>query len=317
MFSELPKLFERNFALGYFIPVAAFIAANAILLFGYGISDDILSTGSAELLIGTTIIGLVSWLGGIILLALNRELIRIFEGYGKLNPLRLFSKQKEKRFDELVQKKNHIDEQCKKYREENKKIPSEIINKYASVMRDLSEKFPDQKEWLIPTTFGNIIRAFEVYPRVMYGIEAVQGWNRLLAVMPDNYLKLIDNAKAQMDFWINLKLLSIIYLFEYLIFVIHKSQLKALETTIIALIVLLLSNSRACSAALGWGEYVKSAFDVYLPELRTKLGYSELTNKEDERRFWGEFSWAMIYRRPMEHKYTASPDNELDISIAE
>jgi len=60
LFSELPKLFERNFALGYFVPVATFIAANVILLFDYGISDEFLSIALTDLLIGTTIIGLVS-----------------------------------------------------------------------------------------------------------------------------------------------------------------------------------------------------------------------------------------------------------------
>jgi hypothetical protein len=38
MFSELPKLFDRNFAIAYFLPVSLFLAASTWLLKVMGIN---------------------------------------------------------------------------------------------------------------------------------------------------------------------------------------------------------------------------------------------------------------------------------------
>ena len=78
-------------------------------------------------------------------------------------------------------------------------------------------QFPDEEAWLLPTSFGNTIRAFEVYPRVMYGLDAIPGWLRILAVIPKDYRESVDNAKAQVDFWLNLWFLSILMIFEYVL----------------------------------------------------------------------------------------------------
>jgi hypothetical protein len=56
----------------------------------------------------------------------------------------------------------------------------------------------------LPTRFGNAIRSFEVYSRIIYGLEAIDGWPRLLAVIPADYRQAIDDAKAQVDFWVNI-----------------------------------------------------------------------------------------------------------------
>ena len=64
-------------------------------------------------------------------------------------------------------------------------------------------QYPDDEFWLLPTSFGNSIRAFEVYSRIMYGIDAIEGWSRLLAVIPTEYLEKINDSKANVAFWVN------------------------------------------------------------------------------------------------------------------
>jgi hypothetical protein len=93
MFSKLPDLFERNFAVGFFLPIIAFLAASVCLLDGCGLLQTLWVMDTASqfgVLVGTTFIGLVSWLGGVFLLVTNRAMIRFLEGYGRFNPLRLF-----------------------------------------------------------------------------------------------------------------------------------------------------------------------------------------------------------------------------------
>mgnify|MGYP006193474647 CR=1 FL=1 len=49
-------------------------------------------------------------------------------------------------------------------------------------------------------------------------------------------------------------------------------------------------------AAEQWGEWVKAAFDVFLPALCHKLGYKKPRTAEDERKFWLSFSQGTAYR---------------------
>src|SRR3972149_10878844 len=98
MFGELPKLFDRNFAVGFFLPVAIFVTLSGVILSRYGFVPNIVSYLATDLLVGTTIIGLISWVGGIVLLAVNRDLYRLMEGYRTYNPLKLFSWFEKQRF---------------------------------------------------------------------------------------------------------------------------------------------------------------------------------------------------------------------------
>ena len=50
-----------------------------------------------------------------------------------------------------------------------------------------------------PTRLGNIIEAFEVYPRVKYGLDAVFYWYRLWVVLDKDMREEIDNAQAVVD----------------------------------------------------------------------------------------------------------------------
>ena len=68
MFSKLPDLFDRDFAIGYFLPIAIFITSSLLIASEFNqlslsLNDD--TQGQISTLIGTTVIGLLSWLGGI------------------------------------------------------------------------------------------------------------------------------------------------------------------------------------------------------------------------------------------------------------
>ncbi|MGE5265422.1 MAG: hypothetical protein ACM3S0_18740 [Acidobacteriota bacterium] len=142
------------------------------------------------------------------------------------------------------------------------------------------------------------MRAFEVYPRVMYGLDSVPGWTRLLAIVPRDYRELVDAAKATTDFWVNVILLSLVYVGMYLIVAVQAGRWLGLEFPIGALIVAALAFSRADNAVIGWGEAVIAAFDGFLPELRTRLRMPPAATREQELELWTQFSQATIYRLP-------------------
>lgn len=107
MFSKLPDLFNKNFAIGYFLPTIIFLLATRFLLEQFKLLPQILNATAnnpTDILIGTTMIGLLSWLISILLMALNRDIVRMLEGYGKLNPLKIFGFIERNRFWKLKKK---------------------------------------------------------------------------------------------------------------------------------------------------------------------------------------------------------------------
>lgn len=292
MFSELPKLFDRNFALGYFLPSALYIIATLYLLDTIGMSSK--SFLQQDLLIGTTTIGVISWLFAILLLGFNNSVYRLLEGYGRYNPLRIFLRLERWKFNRTIEELNKLNEKYYEFQARNKELPIDLRIKRNRTIQKLAEKYPDRLEWILPTPFGNTIRAFEVYPRVVYGIEAIQGWNRLLAVIPVDYRNLIDGAKAQVDFWLNLGLLSYLILVQHIIFTFLLAKEISFIIIIVTMIFSWLSAIRAENSAVLWGEFVKSAFDVFLPKLKQELDMETIA--EENKNFWNHFSQIIVYR---------------------
>lgn len=302
MFGELPKLFERNFAIGFLLPITTFLVISFNFLEKFGLlNTNLLNFLKQKTIVEITIIALFTWLWGILLLVFNRDLYRILEGYGRFNPFQMFKFIEKNRYLTLERKIFKLEIKYKELRE--LKNQPDIESKLLRVLNTLAElkqkkvvRFPDDEAWLLPTAFGNTMRAFEVYSRVMYGLDAIPGWERLLTVVPKDYRALIDDAKAQTDFWINWWFLSLLFASEY-IFILFSTQKFILVWIFpIAILSAFFAAYRARIAAIEWGHYIKASFDVFLPELYKKLGFQHPLNRAEERSNLMRFSQAMIYR---------------------
>jgi hypothetical protein len=130
----------------------------------------------------------------------------------------------------------------------------------------------------------------------MYGLDPIPAWGRLLAVVPKEYIELVDSVKANVDLWVNLGVVFVLLQTEYVALVyITRHQLN---WWIVVLWVVLgtLAPLRATSSAREWGEFVKAAFDVFAPKLRETLGIEKPATREAEFAQWQRYSQALIYR---------------------
>jgi hypothetical protein len=171
--------------------------------------------------------------------------------------------------------------------------------------RTLRGKFPAE-QFLLPTQFGNRLRAFETYSYEVYGADAIPIWPRLSSVMPASCKTEIETARSQVNFFLNLSALS------WLLAIISFGRLacsllffRALPTDsrldfavlLFAVLAALIAYYVAVAEIDQWGETVRSAFDCYLPALAVQLGY-DLPKTEAERwKFWQSFTKLFLYRR--------------------
>ena len=309
MFAELPKLFDRNFAVGYLLPVV--VAATACLGLLHAVDllpDSLTKLASTDLVVGGTAAGFGLWLAAVVLLATNRGLIRLLEGYGWCNPARLFSCIERNRYHALRLELDQL-----KIERQTAKDALGLADRRIRAHEKKAERFPDNEAFLLATAFGNTVRAFEVYSRVAYGLDAVAGWSRLLAVVPKDFRRLLDDAKAQVDFWVNLWFLTLLASPLPCAIAVWQHSWKLGWLTVAALLFAWLSAARARNGALDWGDLVKAAFDVYRVDLCHKLGYRLPISQKEERAFWEACTQLFAYRNP---KRLESFDHLRELTVA-
>ncbi len=315
MFGEIPKILDRNFLVGYFLPAFLLVSASLWLVHG----KNPLIIGNDPVKLGAFAIAL-PLITGVLLLALNGRIFRLFEGSGRQNPFRLLSTFAHIHYEIITTSARRT---WRQGAEAKGDTLAELTKKYRDIQSKLAERFPPKRGSLLPTALGNAINSFEEYSREMYGFDAVEGWPRLLAVIPKDYRDLIDSSKAETDFWINLWLVSLLLAADYVfsklcakLIVAHDWQHAALMSKILrglpslwpnGLILLLttlvlgwISARGAMRSAIEWGVMVKSAFDVFLPELYSKLGFTSTCSSDEVKSTWYAFSQAIVYRLPNE-----------------
>jgi hypothetical protein len=302
MLGKLPELLDRIFLVGYFLPALLFTVPSLALLDQYGFLPVFLDLdfgSDFSTLINTTVLIVIAWVLGVILLTLNRDIIRVMEGYYFPPSFSFFEKQ---RYRQLIHDSDQAREQAKACQEKNGQVSDELQARRITLTQRRANMFPDES-FILPTSFGNVIRAFEVYPRIMYGFDAIPGWSRLLAIIPESYRRLIDDAKSGMDYWVNICALSVVFIGEYLIIVGLANPDRVLVAywengwmLVIALVIAVLAYKAAERSAIEWGDYIKASFDVFLPDLYNKLGFADLPSEESTKQHWEQFSKAIIYR---------------------
>lgn len=119
-------------------------------------------------------------------------------------PIKLFAWFERNRYQKAVSDLKKLDKDYIECLKKNEVFPDKSRIRRNNIIRELAEEFPDQESLLLPTPFGNVLRSFETFPRIIYGLDAIPAWVRLLGVMPKDYIELIECAKAQLDFWVNL-----------------------------------------------------------------------------------------------------------------
>jgi hypothetical protein len=304
LFGELPKVFGKEFLVGYFLPAAILVVAGIVSADSLGatpllgfLNKAFIEADEKKLAIHLSVTLVLIWALATFLMVINFKLIRALEGYGTLNPARLLKWRSLRIFDKLNVRIDWISVQ---------KPLSEIhLTERRRLRMRLSNEFPESRHLVLPTRFGNIIRAFERYPQVIYNINAIRSWTRLQAVLPDSYKGSLDAAKATLDFFVNLwfgaTLITTISLLGIAFVVTVGLEALPMRAMIVIAISGALSAIFAAKSAQGaaaqWGELVKGAFDLYRGDLCRQLGFELPRSIERERQMWAPICRTMIYRQ--------------------
>ncbi len=314
MLSALPKLADRDFVLGFLLPALlaaaaaswAFPEASALApLRSLNVTDKQLSD-LAYLTVGV-------WLAAVLLMAANHTLYRMLEGYlppfawvGVLRARQL------RRFRALRAQHDALMAEWETAENEDKRFPIAKRRELERLRLSLLARYPDDEVHVLPTAFGNVLRAFEVYSREVYGADAIPLWPRLAAVVPKDYAAQVSGARAQVDCFVNVAVLAAgLALAAIAVAVVNAADgpiaspdmVRCLVVVGVSVPVSLFAYRWALACAAMWGETVKAAFDCYLPVLAKQLGYDVPPTEAERRAFWEQFSARVLYRYPMAREW--------------
>lgn len=264
-------------------------------------------------------LSLVVWVSSILLMVSNNQIYQVIEGYrwpiSKCDWLR---RRELSRFEAMS---SRFKELGKEWRAQGDRYPDHLKIAHDDLLREIIRCFPSSK-FILPTRFGNATRAFEEYSRIVYGADSIPLWVHLSAVIEKNYLALIDDARSQVNFLLNIFVLSFLTLDISLLKILYRllslnitangvlhdfyrfggSNVMAIVIALFSIIACLMAYEFLIEKVLEWGTLVKAAFDCYLPDLALRLGYELPTTGDERRRFWLAVSRQTIFNRPIEPK---------------
>ncbi len=296
MFSDVSKLFSREFVVGYFLPSVLFLITSAYMqeLFQPSSSTNLTNLAiqfkdfwafPAALFLG--------WILALILLAANSTLMRILEGYYFRGEV--FLRFERWQFRKLKSKIDAIEKTYLQEMEKQDGVSTPTIAQYKLLLAKYRTRFPPDEKDLLPTSFGNTIRAFEYYPLEMYGIDAIAIWPRIIALVSAEYRQDLSVAKSQLDLALNLFYLSLVIIIQYAGYWVILRQLPLPLLLIVTILIVWISYHYAMSAACHWGELVKGVFDLYRIPLAKQLGVKLGESWADEKKSWYSFSQSLLY----------------------
>jgi hypothetical protein len=335
VFSGLPKLADRVFVVGFLIPVLVTIA-EALIAFQEcrwlsRVGHQLLHSGDLGKLTAFAASVIVA---ALLLLLINRPIYRSLEGYtGPLawNPLKQLARAKWRAADA---KRRQLLEAAKLAQRNGG--PDRDIIAYRIYLRQLRRKYPRKEENALSTSFGNANRAFEEYSASVYDVEAIIIWPRLNALLPKSLIAALDDARSQVNCFANVVFLSVCVLCIRLVAWCGEGISRAIfgpatpygtaswasvaigTLGVAALLAIIWACYRmAVERTYAFGDQVKVAFDLYLPQLPAKLGLTYPDDNKGRRDFWAALEETYYFHAPLKGVSYASAAADVDKAIDE
>lgn len=125
----------------------------------------------------------------------------------------------------------------------------------------------------LPTRLGNVLRSAERHPRLRYGIDTVTVWPRLYPLLPDRVVAGLNAGRATVEAsLVTATLFAVFALYAGTLLVLGRERWWLFVCCFGGgMLVARLFYRTAVSAAVGYAEQLKAAFDVYRLDLLRQL----------------------------------------------
>jgi hypothetical protein len=316
-FTNYLEKLGSNFIVSAMVPSLALVVVS-ILVF-----DPILNIGTTmrdpqgvyELVGFGPIIFIATVMIGFTLTSLNTYILKMFEGYVIPFPIRfLYNIRKKAHLQKAHNMMAHRDSlenevlRLEKYLERTPELKEEmeqLREEHYKAASDYDLIYPQDPADILPTRFGNTLKAAENYTGERYGFDGVHFWPRLVQVIPAEYKSSIDAVRNELSFLVNMSVLSAVFSLLCVFAVFYCMWITTVvpsDSTVflrflnkalpyfIALVAGLISSVFFYNASLfsvgSFGLMIRSSFDLFRMDLLKKLGLNRPKNSIEEYNTW-------------------------------
>jgi hypothetical protein len=290
--SDVAGVFSRYFIVGFFLP-----AFFVLVVLGQTLTPRFLPDAYEQLSDGAKIavLGGSGLLLGLVLLGLNWQITRTYEGY----PL-------------AARRRHHVFRWIHDLLLDRQERTYDLLHAaFASATASESERtnaawrldreFPPDRDELLPTRFGNAVLAFERHAWVRWGLDSVVVWPRINLLLSEHEAEQQANARGEVAFFVNGSLLLTAAGLYLLADALGSTPLVGLEYAVylVPFLVALLLARWAVGAAIRWGNVIRAAIDLHRLALYGDLGLRRPISFTEEREDLAPaINTALAYGRP-------------------
>jgi hypothetical protein len=263
---------------------------------------------------------------GFTLSALNTFILKMFEGYVIPFPVRLFyylSRRKHlyqatrwlDQRQELKREILHLEKHTEPSEEQTERLEN-LRNTYYKLTDVYGLQYPEDLNDILPTRFGNTLKAAENYSGERYGMDGVHFWPRLVHVIHPEYKSTIDHTRNELSFLVNMSILSLVFscFCVVAVFCVMSTTQVALNGPTVFLQFLSHVQGYFIAAAIGllsfaffynasilavgsFGLVIRSSYDLFRMDLLRKLEMERPTDSIDEFAAWQRINELIVMGR--------------------
>jgi hypothetical protein len=316
-FTNYLEKLGSNFLVSAMVPSLALVIA-CILVF-----DPILNVATAfkdpqstyQLVSFGMLVFIFTVIIGFTLTALNTFILKMFEGYVVFPPVRFLYNISRKihlrKAQIMMSQRDTLEGEIRRLEKlvlDNPELDAELEelrDRHYKVAADYSLIYPDNLSDVLPTRFGNTLKAAENYSGERYGFDGVHFYPRLMQVVPAEYKLNIDAARNELSFLANMAILSVGFSLLCLLAIFHSMSMVSGAGTDPAIFVEFSGTvvKYLAAAALGFVScgffynasifsvnsfslMIRSSFDLFRMDLLKKLGVKRPKDSIEEFEIW-------------------------------
>ena len=157
--------------------------------------------------------------------------------------------------------------------------------------RERLELYPRNPDKVMPTRFGNAMKAAETYGNEQYDLDVALLWTRITAVASDPVRDQLNQSRSVIDFFVGLWWLSIVFsvaaVFSGLY---HDHPVQWAYVGVALLIAPYFAYPRAIKATAWYREAVRALADLSRSDLAESMGLEMPDTLAEEREMWHALS---------------------------
>lgn len=300
---DLGGVFSRQFLTAYFLPALVALVGGVLV-----VAPELKPKAGEDprLLTSVALLTVVAVLVGLVLLGLRRPVLRVFEGYPLVQLRRRYGK--ESRLPRHL-RPTYYAYRIYNWRIRRQKARRAVLQKAARARpakralqgkRELERNFGSVELPLLPTRFGNILRAFEQHADSRWGLSGLTVWPRIAPLLSEREREYHLDAETDVMFVLNLCVVSVALSAVFAVHAAGDGRLTVEDAIGVAPLPVAWALYRlTLVAAVSWGIEVRASVDLHRLELYQQLGVRMPHSFSDERRMADAVSRCLEFGEPM------------------